>query len=76
MKKKGMEFSAVKLILILFVVFLIMAALYRFYWQPAKKTLNPILADLEKEAQKAGQIGSRQEGEALVPESITPSGTT
>lgn len=74
MKKKAMEFSVVKLILILFVVLLIMAALYRFYWQPAKKTLTPILGDLEKESQKVGQIGSKPEGNAITPESITPSG--
>lgn len=52
MKKKGLEYSFIKLMLILFVVLLLMAALYRFYWQPAKRTITPITTDIEEQWQK------------------------
>lgn len=52
MNKKGMEYSFIKLVLIIFVVLLLMMAVYRFYWKQAKGTIEPTTTDLAQQWQE------------------------
>lgn len=56
MKKGGMEFKFVNLVLILAVVLLLMGALYSWVARPAKRTFDPIASNLEQEAGEIGKI--------------------
>lgn len=51
--RKGMEYSFIKLVLVLFIVLLLMLAAYKFYWQPAKSTSENAAKDIEQQWQTA-----------------------
>lgn len=51
MNKKSMEYSFIKLVLIIFIVLLLMMAVYKFYWQNAKRTIGPTTDDLAQQWQ-------------------------